>query len=223
MVWDSVTLALRLFWRRIGMLLVANVLWLGLSLLIVTWPAATAGLFHLTRRVVEEELTNTEYEARLRDFWEGFRQHWLRGTLLSLLNVVFFVVLLVALWFYGRSSEQLLRFLIGPVALFALAWTGAQLYLYPLMIQRPERHAWPVAREAFLMAISYSSYTLSLLLTALAITAGAIILAGPILLVYFSMMAMLQTVALRAILVRRGELAPSPPRNWQHEPRRKGR
>lgn len=49
-------LALRLFWRRLGLLLPANLLWLGLSLLVVTWPAATAGLFALARRVADEEL-----------------------------------------------------------------------------------------------------------------------------------------------------------------------
>ena len=45
MVWECVSTASRLFWRHLGMLVMANILWLLLSVPIVTWPAATAGLF----------------------------------------------------------------------------------------------------------------------------------------------------------------------------------
>ncbi len=87
MVWESVSTASRLFWRHLGMLVVANILWLLLSLLIVTWPAATAGLFYLVRRVVQEELDAPPQEARLGDFWDGFRQYWLRSSVLSVIDL----------------------------------------------------------------------------------------------------------------------------------------
>lgn len=207
MVWDSFIIALQLFWRRLGLLLTANVLWLSLSIFIIPWPAATAGLFYLVQCVVREELETAPHYARIGDFWEGLRRHGLRCSLLSLINLACILLLVVVLLFYSRSSVDLLRWLVGPVGLMALAWLGSQLYIYPLMLQRPERSTWQVAREAFLIAITYPTFTISLLLTCLVITIAAVALAGPVLLVYFSLMAMLQTIALRVILAQRGEIA----------------
>jgi uncharacterized membrane protein YesL len=207
MVWEIFTLALRLFWRRLGLLLVANLLWLGLSLLVVTWPAATAGLFYLAQRVIEEELAADPRKATISDFWEGFRGYWLRSSILAIGDLAALAAIAVALRFYGESAVAPLNWLVGPITLIGIAWAGAQLYLYPLLIQRTERWPWALAREAFLIAISYPLNTFSLLLTMLALSIGATILAGPILFVFFSFMAILQTIALRSILAQRGEIA----------------
>jgi uncharacterized membrane protein YesL len=207
MPWDIFMLVLRLFWRRMGLLLAANLLWLGLSLLVVTWPAATAGLFYLARRLAEEELTADPRPAVIGDFWAGFRMYWRRSSVLAIGDLACLVVIIVALRFYGESAVAPLSWLIGPLTLVGLAWAGAQLYLYPLLIQRAERQPWAIAREAFLIAISYPLNTLSLLLTTLVFSVGATVLAGPILLVFFSFMAILQTMALRYILAQRGEIS----------------
>jgi uncharacterized membrane protein YesL len=205
MVWDSVATASRLFWRHLGMLVVANILWLLLSLLIVTWPAATAGLFYLVRRVVEEELGSSPWEARLGDFWHGFRQHWLRSSLLAVIDLAGLGLIGVALVFYGGSTAEPLRWLIGPIGLIGLAWITAQLYVYPLLLERTTSRPWQVMREALLMAIGYPLSSLSLLVTVIVLTIAAVALAGPVLFVFFSAIAMLQTVMLRQVLLHRGE------------------
>jgi hypothetical protein len=206
MPWELFILTLRLFWRRMGLLLAANLLWLGLSLLVVTWPAATAGLFYLARRLAEEELTADPQPAVIGDFWVGFRRHWRHSSALAVGDLAAGVAIVLAMRFYGTSTIALLNWLAGPITLIGLAWAGAQLYLYPLLIERAEHRPWAVAREAFLIAISYPLSTISLLLTALALAIGATLLAGPILLVFFAFLALMQTMALRAILARRGEL-----------------
>jgi uncharacterized membrane protein YesL len=207
MPWDIFMLVLRLFWRRMGLLLAANLLWLGLSLLVVTWPAATAGLFYLARRLAEEELTADPRPTVIGDFWAGFRMYWRPSSVLAIGDIACLVAIVVALRFYGESAVAPLSWLVGPLTLVGLAWAGAQLYLYPLLIQRAERQPWAIAREAFLIAISYPLNTLSLLLTTLVFSVGATVLAGPILLVFFSFMAILQTMALRYILAQRGEIS----------------
>lgn len=199
-------LALKLFWRRMGLLLPANLLWLGLSLLVVTWPAATAGLFALARRVADEELGADPQPATLADFWAGFRAHWRRGSLLALSDLAAIVLIAVAMRFYGESQPPL-SWLVGPITLVGLAWAGAQLYLFPLMLQREGRGPLAVLREALLIAISYPLNTISLLVTVLILAAAATLLAGPVLLVFFAFLALLQTVAVRAVLAERGEIA----------------
>ena len=208
MAWDCIAIAARLTWRRLGLLLTANVLWLVLSLPIITWPAATGGLFYLINRVVKEELDIEPRYARLSDFWDGFRRYGLRSSLLSILDLLMMAIIIVALRFYSQSSVEWLRWLIGPIGLVALAWAGAQLYLYPLLIQRPERQPWELAREAFLIAISYAAPTLSLLVTTIVLAAGAAVLAGPVLLIFFSLLGMIETVALRLVLIQQGEIIP---------------
>ncbi len=205
MVWVSVSTASRLFWRHLGMLVVANILWLLLSLLVVTWPAATAGLFYLVRRVVQEELDSPLQEARLADFWDGLRQYWLRSSVLSIIDLVGTVVITVALVFYAGSSTEPLRWLVGPIGLIGLAWITAQLYVYPLLLERTGSRPWEIMHEALLMALGYPLSSLSLLVTVLVLAIAAVALAGPVLLVFFSAIAMIQTVMLRQLLLQRGE------------------
>jgi uncharacterized membrane protein YesL len=206
MAWTILSTAARLFWRRLGLLMLANVLWLGLSLPILTWPAATAGLFYLTRRILHEELESAPHHARLRDFWEGFQLHGVRTTVVSAMNLGAIALILVTLFTYIRSPAEPLRWLVGPVAVIGAAWMAAQLYVYPLTIQRPASSPWSIIREAFLIAISYPIQSISMLVTTLVLTIAAVLLAGPVLLVFFSAMAMLQTVTLRQVLIERSEI-----------------
>lgn len=206
MVWNSLMTAARIFWRRMGIMVTANLLWLLLSLPIVTWPAATAGLFALVRQVVQEELGEAPRDARLADFWAGFRQHGLRGTLLALLDLAGLTAIVVALAFYLQSPAEPLRWLSGPIAMIGLVWLMAQIYLFPLLIQRATSSPLEVLREALLTAIRYPLSSLSLLLTSLVVAVPAVILAGPVLLVLFSAMATLQVVVLRQVLLLHGEI-----------------
>lgn len=206
MAWESVSTAATLFWRHLGMLVVANILWLLLSLPILTWPAATAGLFNLVRRVVQEELDASPHDANLGDFWNGFRQYWLRSSVLSAIDLAGVGVIAVALIFYGSRTQEPLRWLVGPIGLVGLAWLTAQLYVYPLLLQRPGSRPWQIMREALYVALGYPLSSLSLLVTVLVLLIAAVALAGPILFVFFSAIAMLQTVALRQVVIQRGEL-----------------
>src|SRR4051794_12607715 len=202
MVWDSVSIAAGLIWRRLGLLVAANVLWLLLSLLVVTWPAATAGLFYLAQRIVREDLEREPLEARLGDFWDGFRRHWQRSSLLTIMDAGAIFLILMALFFYLHSSIEPLRWLVGPMLLVCLAWFGAQLYLYPRLLQRPSEPPWEILRAALLIALGYPLSTLSLLIPSLFLFVAATILAGPVLLIFFSSMAVLQTVILRQVLIQ---------------------
>ena len=192
-------------------MVLANVVWLLASLPIVTWPAATAGLFALVRRLVAEELVDASIDTRLGDFWDGFRAHWRRGTLVTLLDLVGGAIIVVAFLFYGRSPVEPLRWLVGPIALVLVAWLAASLYVYPLLLHRRHASAWQVVRGALLIALAYPLTSVSLLVTSLVLAVPAVVLAGPILFVFFSAMATLQTVALRHILADRAELPEAAP------------
>jgi uncharacterized membrane protein YesL len=182
------------------------------SVPIVTWPAATAGLYFLVRRVVEEELDHVPHETRIGDFWTGFREYGMRSSLLASISVAGLIAIAVALIFYSRSPVEPLRWLVGPIVLIGLVWIAAHLYAYPLLLQRPEIQPLAVMREALLTAIGEPLLTIPLLLTSLILAAAAAILLGPVLFVFFSAMALLQTVILRNLLIAHAEIAEGPPR-----------
>lgn len=210
MATESVSVAARLLWRRLGILVMANILWLLLSLPIVTWPAATAGLFTLVGRLVHEELDDAPHETTMGDFWDGVRTQWKRGSVFTLIDLAGAAVIAVALVFYGGSASEPARWLVGPIGLIGLLWLGAQMYAYPLLMHRPDMHPLAVLRGALLMAFGHPAPTLSLLVTSLVLLVAAVVLAGPILLVFFSAMAVLQTVALRQFLVRQAAIGEEP-------------
>ncbi|HBY97958.1 MAG: YesL family protein [Ardenticatenaceae bacterium] len=203
-------LSARLLFRRMGILLVGNIFWFLLSLPLITWPAATGALFYLAYRVVQEERAGDPRFARIGDFWDGFRRYWRQSTALVALDLGALVVLGTALWFYGGDNIESLGWVVGPVAVISLAWLGAQLYLFPLLIVTPDQSLFGVLRTALLTAIGYPLYTLSLLLLLLFLTVVCALLAGPVLLLLFAMLALTQTVALRLVRIHRGEIPPGP-------------
>ena len=75
MAWTIVTISARLFYRRLGIFLVANLLWIITSLPLITMPAAAGGLFYLMSRVIAEERDLDPDEATISDFW--VRLSWL--------------------------------------------------------------------------------------------------------------------------------------------------
>ena len=57
-------------------------------------------------------------------------------------------------------------------------------------------------RASLLIALGYPLSTLSLLVTSLVLFVAATLLAGPVLFIFFSAMAVLQTVILRQVLIQ---------------------
>jgi uncharacterized membrane protein YesL len=206
LAWTTIRLSFRLFYRRLGIFLAGNVLWLVVSLPLITLPAATGGLFYLAYRVVSEERDLDPKPAEIGDFWVGLRSYWQRCTLLGLLNFVALAMLVVALLFYLGSPVEPFRWLIGPVFLILIVFLGMQIYLFALLIVSPEASIWSIFRQAFLLFLAYPFDNLLLLISLIVLTAISLALAGPVLLLLFSLLALIQTVALRLVRIERGEI-----------------
>ena len=73
MAWTVVQLSSRLFYRRLGIFLSANLLWILCSLPLITLPAATGALFYLVSVVIAEERELEPVSAEIRHFFIGSR------------------------------------------------------------------------------------------------------------------------------------------------------
>lgn len=133
-----------------------NLLWLMLSLPIVTAPAAWAGLVHLSR------VAHTAPSVNLEAFWEGFRVNLRRGFVLGVINFVVIgvnVVNLAAYWTRPDLGASVLRWLW---LLILLVWLSIQLYLWPLFYEMKTPNLRGAFRNAAVMVYLNPLFTLGL-------------------------------------------------------------
>ena len=207
MAWTIVTLSARLFYRRLGIFLVANLLWIITSLPLITMPAAAGGLFYLVSRVIADERDLDLDEATINDFWVGFRGYWLKFTLLGFFDLAAFLLLSFTAYFYWQSTVDLLSWLVGPLAILLLTFLGMQLYLFPLRLAYPAESIEAIFRRAFLLVLAKPMDSMLLVTWLLILTVVCFTLGGPVLLLLFSAMALVQTFTLRVIRIERGEIS----------------
>ena len=198
--WLVFTASARLSFRRIGLLMVANILWWLLSLPLITWPPATAGLYHVARRLTHlEESEQTTW----RHFFEGLRIYGLRSWQLMAADAAMGAVLVVTFLFYLGQSYLALRLLSIPILYFMTLWGGMQLYLFPLLIEQEDKRVALVFKNAFVLALGNPSFTFLLGLLLTAVTVIGVTLAGPVLFVLISFLAVTETLALQKLLAAR--------------------
>lgn len=208
MAWTAFVISFRLFYRRLPIFLAGNVLWILASLPLVTLPAATGGLFYLIHRVILEERELDPVSAQISDFWVGFRQCWRRSTALVLLDGGVIALMAFALRFYWQSPSEPMRWFVGPVAVLLLAWLLLQLNFLPQMIVFPERSIREIVRQSLFLVLAYPMFALLLFTWQIILIVVCIALAGPVFLVLFSLLALIQSMALRFVRIESGELKP---------------
>ena len=206
MAWTIVTLSARVFYQRLGTFLVGNLLWILTSLPLITMPAAAGGLFYLTSRIIADERDLDLEEATISDFWVGFRRYWRSSTWLGFLDLAIFLLLSFTAYFYWQSTVELLNWLVGPLIILLLTFLGMQLYLFPLRFAYPTESVGSIFRRAFLQVLAKPMDSMLLVSWLFILTAVCFTLGGPVLLLLFSAMALVQTFALRVFRIERGEI-----------------
>lgn len=108
-----------------------NMLWAVFASLIVTLPAATGGLYATLTPWVRGE--NSEL---FQDFFGGMRQHWLRSTLIGLIDVAIGGLIALNLTILDTMELPALPALLSRnVAFLAIVITLlVNLYIWPLMV-----------------------------------------------------------------------------------------
>lgn len=192
------TTAARLTFRRIGLLMVANVLWWLLSLPLITWPPATAGLYHLAHCLHGPDAETTTWRV----FFHGFRAHLLRSWALMAVDLLLGGMLVINLLFYLARPAPV-YWLWVPTAWFLAVWVGMQLYLWPLLSAGASAPLHITFRNALTLVLHYPGFTLGLLILLGVTSLVGMILAGPVLLILIAFLAMTQTVALHTLLGER--------------------
>lgn len=179
--WDVVVLSFSLLFQQIQFWIRPNMWMVLLSIPLVTLPGAKAGLYHavaaglrdpaLSHVVPREEMKN------------GFFRFLWRALALELLKGFVLVVILTSLWFWIIQDTWVLRSIsIISIYGFILWWTTVG-YLYPVLIEKPDKDIYQVTKEAAQLAFRrpFDSLLFAGISTLLFIL--GLILLGPILLI----------------------------------------
>ncbi|MGB7340703.1 MAG: DUF624 domain-containing protein [Phototrophicaceae bacterium] len=185
----------RVYWQSIkhlnyrGYIYVwANLLWVVLTILVFTAPAAWVGLMVLTHRA------NTRTRVTLDDFWDGFKIHFWRATLNGVISLLVFGINISNLLAY--TPVDWLGNVIAMIwFLTLLIWIGMQLYLWTIIEEMATPSLWLGYRNAFLMVVRNPFITLALIIVTLITLIVSIFLPPLILLLTGSIITVFAVIA----------------------------
>lgn len=197
--WLTFTASLRLTFRHIGLLLIVNILWWLFSLLLITWPPATAGLFTVARRIVNPDEDDLE-ETTWHHFFIGFKQYWLNSWPLAIVDLAGVIVIGIVFLFYFNNNIAILRLIAVPVFYIGLIWIGLQLYLFPILIAQETKDIRLVFKNAYILMMRNIIFSITFGLLLLSVILVSSTLLGPILLILISFLAVAQTLGLKHVM-----------------------
>lgn len=203
--------ALKVFWASLGglyyeifLLMGVNLAWLGLSVLVVTAPPATAGVYYLANQIARGESVSFGL------FVEGMRRYFRRSWLLAIIVVVISVLLGGNLIFYANFANPWVRLLSVLWGYLIVFWLAMLIYLFPLLIEQEDKGLLLILRNAALLVLDNVAFTLTLgflLLLFLLLNVGLVV---PVLLILMSGLAVIQSKALLTVLEKYRERTGAP-------------
>ncbi|MCK4410120.1 MAG: DUF624 domain-containing protein [Candidatus Eisenbacteria sp.] len=181
---------------HIGLLVLANLLWVVLCLPVVTAPAATAGLFHLARQIARGR------DASLGEFFVGFRSHFFPAFKLGLVDLAALLVLWVNIDFYSHLRGA--ATIPGMVLAAAMIWvTGffvlMHAHLYALLAGG-ESSLRQLLRKSALLTLDNLAFTIGITVQALSLSTLCVITGAGLVLIDGSAVAVLLTTGHRELL-----------------------
>jgi uncharacterized membrane protein YesL len=188
---------------HIGLLVLANLLWVALCLPVVTAPAATAGLFHLARQIARGK------DVSLRDFFVGFRSRFFPAFKVGLVDLAALLVLWVNIDFYSHMRGGAV--IPGMVLAAAMVWVAAffllmHAHLHPLLAGG-ETSLRQLLRKSALLTLDNLAFTIGIVFQALSLSALCVVTGAGLVLLNASAVAVLLTTGHRELL-----------RKYSHDP-----
>jgi len=176
------------------------ILLLPLSVIgILAGGPALAGVHNLTHPIPHEKRIEFSY------FWEGFKRYYLKSWQILALWVVGTVTLAANIWFYRMWWQQGTQIALLPVILFLwimVLWLGIQPYLLPLLLEQEDKRVLLVFRNAILLALVNPGFTVLVMVLLGATLLLSLVFPPLLLLVTFSLMALVNNRAIVQLMIR---------------------
>ena len=121
------------FFRNFFKFFSINLVYVLLSLPIITHGMAHAGITNVTRNIARDK-----HSFGLSDFFETIKKNWKQSLAVGFINTIITLLLGFAIWFYNESylqTEQIVSFLgLAVSLLLVVVFVIMNFYIYTLMI-----------------------------------------------------------------------------------------
>lgn len=183
---------------HIGLLVLANLLWILLSIPVVTAPAAAAGLFHLARRLSRSE------PIGLSSFFTGFRSHFWPAFKVGVAELAALLVLWVNIDFYSHLRGG--ATIPGMVLAAAMIWLAVlfalmHVHIFP-MLAAGETSLRQLLRKSLLLVLDNPAFTIGLALQSISLSVLCLVTGAGLVLLSGSLSAVLLTSGHRSLLTK---------------------
>ncbi len=182
--------ALRLFWEELFTFVLCNLLLIVLCIPVVTAPAAIVALYHVCDMAARDKAIS------VREYFAGFRQHFLKGSALVLLDLILGVLLATNIIFYGQFEATwavIVRAIWIGVTVF---WALLQVYLLPMFVVQVEPSIRTTWKNAALLVLAQPFFCGIIAVVLLTVIVLSIILMIPAMTFGFSLAALISCTAL---------------------------
>ncbi|MBD3349712.1 MAG: DUF624 domain-containing protein [Candidatus Eisenbacteria bacterium] len=191
----------RFLWHaydHLGLLVAVNLLWLLMCAPVVTAPASTAALFRIGRKIASHE------DVSIRDFFFGFRAHFLPAIKVGSFTLVVVFMLWVNVDFYSHLGGW--ATLPGMLLAAVMIWAGVFLalmhaHLHPL-IADGDRALRVLLSKSALLTLDNVGYTVGVTVQAASVAAICVLTGAGLVLVLGSFTALLLSCGHRELLKR---------------------
>lgn len=216
--WRMFVKALKTSYEHIGKVMWVNLVWFGLGFApflaitylplnnsiffgaaiigtFITLGGATAAVNYMMNRIIAKE------ETSLKDFWEGFRKFFVRGSILLFFGVLGFVILVFNIWFSGNYPSTIFMILAG-------FWIWGIIYLYSMLqfvfpfLTQQNAGVFTILKRAALITLDNPLASVILLVFSLIVIVLSVLLVAPILIFTASFMALLQNYFYNEMMIK---------------------
>lgn len=152
----------RTFWNvydNLGMLILANTIWLVLAFTIVLKPAASMAIFYMAYLIASDR------PARIKDFFIGFKKYLLKSTLIAFTLCIIWLLLIYNIKFYLQHLG-ITGVILAGISFWLFVFTGmGSIYIYPLLCRGKNiRYTYILVIDNFKTSLILSFYLLILIL-----------------------------------------------------------
>ncbi len=161
-------------------LVIVNVLWLLLTIPILTAPASLAGAYYMTNLLAHRK------PVSWRTFFEGFRQFFWLSWRWALANLLAALLVYSNFVFYGRFEGSWVVFMQGIALGIGILWLGLQMYVFPLLIEQEDRRLRVALKNSLVLLIGSPGLALLLFIFLTLVAGLSVILQVPWLIITVS-------------------------------------
>ena len=193
-VTDLLGRTLRLWWGELLPLVLLNILWFAFQLPIITAPIATAVVYAVARKVVDDELVSAG------DAWQALRMVTVPALLWGALNLAVALVVIGNFWAYRAEVGLVWALLRITWAAVGLGWFIVNLFYWPFWLAAEQPRWWSTLRNSAVFVLRRPVLGFGVGLLSVVIFVGSALLTLPLAAAAMTWVALLGLLAVDAEL-----------------------